>query len=184
MNSRYIMTRDEYLNKPKLCKFCNKILSYERKHLTFCNSSCAASFNNKGVHRHKSTKLISNCIFCGTPLNNGIKYCSLKCQGLYQTKCRIDKCWCVGYMEKKELPTSIRAHLISKSNNKCATCGWGELNPVTKQSPLTIHHIDGDCHNNSIDNLIVLCPNCHSITPNYGALNRGYSKRTYRSKSK
>lgn len=36
----------QYEDNPKLCKCCGKPLSYEDKHKTFCNSSCAASYNN------------------------------------------------------------------------------------------------------------------------------------------
>ena len=40
----------------------------------------------------------------------------------------------------------------------CAACGEGD------SSILTVHHIDGDPTNNLIENLQVLCPNCHCIT--------------------
>lgn len=30
-----------------------------------------------------------------------------------------------------------------------------------------IHHIDGDTKNNTLENLIMICPNCHAQTENY-----------------
>lgn len=36
----------EYNINPKLCKFCNEPLSYKDKRKIFCNSSCAAKYNN------------------------------------------------------------------------------------------------------------------------------------------
>lgn len=36
---------------------------------------------------------------------------------------------------------------------------------------MNVDHIDGDATNNSEDNLQLLCPNCHSLTENYGRLN-------------
>jgi hypothetical protein len=36
-----------------------------------------------------------------------------------------------------------------------------------------VEHIDGDWQNNNPENLILLCPNCHSLTPTYRGLNRG-----------
>lgn len=33
--------------------------------------------------------------------------------------------------------------------------------------PLELHHIDGDRFNNKFENLQILCPNCHALTPNY-----------------
>lgn len=37
--------------------------------------------------------------------------------------------------------------------------------------PLELHHIDGNTQNNSLDNLKLLCPNCHALTDNYRAKN-------------
>jgi 5-methylcytosine-specific restriction endonuclease McrA len=37
--------------------------------------------------------------------------------------------------------------------------------------PLELHHINGDKFDNRIENLQLLCPNCHSFTDNYRAKN-------------
>jgi hypothetical protein len=51
VNSRIV----EYNLNPKSCVQCQKILPYEKKHLKFCDSSCAATFNNTGkVHSVES----------------------------------------------------------------------------------------------------------------------------------
>ncbi len=56
--------------------------------------------------------------------------------------------------------------------NLCEHCGWSEK---TKDgyTPLELDHINGDRHDNRLENLRVLCPNCHSLTPTY----RGRGKR-------
>ena len=41
----------------------------------------------------------------------------------------------------------------------------------------TVNHKDGNKANNKEDNLDLLCPNCHSLTKNYGSLNKGNSTR-------
>lgn len=74
--------------------------------------------------------------------------------------------------------------MFMKHNNKCEKCGWGEVNPYTGKIPLQVHHIDGDCTNNSEENLQLLCPNCHSLTETYGGLNKGNSKRTKRNEKR
>ena len=50
--------------------------------------------------------------------------------------------------------------------HKCGECGKKMWRGVVL--PLQVHHIDGNNHNNTIDNLKLLCPNCHSITGNWG----------------
>ena len=37
----------EYNKNPNKCKFCEKVFPYEKRSNKFCNTSCAASFNNK-----------------------------------------------------------------------------------------------------------------------------------------
>lgn len=37
---------------------------------------------------------------------------------------------------------------------------------------LEVHHKDGDNHNNEIENLQYLCPNCHALTDNYRGKNK------------
>ena len=40
---------------------------------------------------------------------------------------------------------------------------------------LTLHvdHINGDFHDNGIENLRFLCPNCHSQTPTFAGKHKG-----------
>ncbi|EKD58876.1 MAG: hypothetical protein ACD_56C00036G0008 [uncultured bacterium] len=44
----------------------------------------------------------------------------------------------------------------------CEECGWNKVS-IDGRLPLELHHINGDSRDNRIENLIVLCPNCHSI---------------------
>lgn len=45
--------------------------------------------------------------------------------------------------------------------DKCELCGLSVWQ--NQKLPLELHHKDGDHYNNNLDNLIILCPNCHSI---------------------
>lgn len=42
--------------------------------------------------------------------------------------------------------------------HECAVCGYHDYDDI---SLLDVHHIDSNRDNNDIDNLIILCPNCH-----------------------
>lgn len=48
----------------------------------------------------------------------------------------------------------------------CEMCGWAEK---SKEGylPLELDHISGDRHDNRIENLRILCPNCHSLQPTH-----------------
>jgi hypothetical protein len=67
----------------------------------------------------------------------------------------------------------IRRYLFEKYDSKCCKCGWSEVNPTSGKIPLQIDHINGKWSDNSENNLQLLCPNCHSLTPYYGSLNKG-----------
>lgn len=51
----------------------------------------------------------------------------------------------------------------------CENCGNSEWldNPI----PLELHHINGINTDNRLENLQVLCPNCHALTDNYRGKN-------------
>lgn len=55
--------------------------------------------------------------------------------------------------------------LVALKGHKCECCQLEEWQgqPI----PLEVHHIDGDNLNNEIENLQLLCPNCHAQTENY-----------------
>jgi hypothetical protein len=48
---------------------------------------------------------------------------------------------------------------------KCECCGISEWNG--RSIVLELDHKDGNNKNNSLDNLQILCPNCHSQTPTF-----------------
>jgi len=50
-------------------------------------------------------------------------------------------------------------------SNKCKICGISEWNQ--NKISCELHHKDGNKYNHSLDNLQILCPNCHSQTDNF-----------------
>ena len=65
----------------------------------------------------------------------------------------------------KKTGSKLAAPLIALRGQKCECCGITEWlgNPIK----LEVHHIDGDIFNNELENLELLCPNCHAYTENY-----------------
>lgn len=58
--------------------------------------------------------------------------------------------------------------LLLKHNikeNKCECCGISEWQG--KPINCELHHKDGNRFNHSLENLTILCPNCHSQTENF-----------------
>jgi hypothetical protein len=64
----------------------------------------------------------------------------------------------------------IRAGLLDAV---CSSCGLTEW--LGKSIPLELDHIDGDNENNGIENLRIVCPNCHALTPTYRGKNTKYA---------
>ena len=60
----------------------------------------------------------------------------------------------------------IKKRIINDRGHKCeGPCQGTEW--YGYKIPLELHHIDGNNKNNEIDNLQLLCINCHYLTPNY-----------------
>ena len=52
----------------------------------------------------------------------------------------------------------------------CESCGLEEWLGV--QIPLELHHINGDNRDNRLENIRLLCPNCHALTETYRGRNK------------
>jgi hypothetical protein len=54
--------------------------------------------------------------------------------------------------------------------HKCEMCGITEWNG--EKAPIELDHINGKRNDNRIENLRILCPNCHAQTPTYRGKNK------------
>jgi len=78
----------------------------------------------------------------------------------------------------------VRRYLMDTFGECCMRCGWAERHPVTGRVPVELDHIDGDATNNRESNLRLLCPNCHSLTESYRALNKGQGRQRRRERER
>lgn len=72
------------------------------------------------------------------------------------------------YIKKETLSIpKLRRKLIEDGlkEDKCEKCKNSEW--MGQKLTLELHHKDYDKHNNKLENLELLCPNCHSLTPNH-----------------
>jgi hypothetical protein len=177
---------NEYNANPRKCKGCNADLPYEKKYNKFCNQSCAATFNNpfkKVIQERKNaakSKVTKDCASCGIVMENvryTRKYCCHRCSANHRQQVVFDQ---IEIGDKNLPPKNYKNYLISQRGNKCEDCGWDKVNTKTGNCPIELEHIDGNSGNNSIENLKLLCPNCHSLTSTYKNSNRGNGRSVRR----
>jgi predicted nucleic acid-binding Zn ribbon protein len=163
----------------EVCQQCGRELINKQK--KFCSAKCAAAYRK---YKRQKTEII--CQNCGKTFNGltGRKFCSVMCSNENLKKERLQKFLNSEYIldGNNGLPKFIREYLLDKAQYKCELCGFEGYNQKTGKTILQIHHKDGNSSNNTPENLLVICPNCHAMTENYMALNKGNSSRDKRYK--
>ena len=59
---------------------------------------------------------------------------------------------------------------VRLKEQKCEECGWAKKS-IDGRIPVELDHINGKHNDNRIENLRVLCPNCHSLKPTHRGRN-------------
>jgi len=150
------------VRKHNQCSFCgSKILKYGSQ---FCSTDCSNKSRsiaeteeqkNKRLERERLDELFKDY--------RGVEK---------QIKIKNFKLLSADYKDLKF--ESLRARIILEQDSCCGNCNISEWygNKIT----LELDHIDGNNKNNNRENLICLCPNCHSITPTWRGRNKKNSK--------
>lgn len=170
------------------CALCSKPFYKGLKHqknsksgLFFCSKEHQSEGFRRGLVTPGPTSSKPRCLDC----NNICRPTDGRCRKCYD-EWRIKE-WLSGNNEitigggvNKDTMKFVKKYLIETRGDKCEQCGFDEKAPDGR-SIIQMDHIDGNCMNNLIDNLRLLCPNHHAMTPNYGSLNKG-SGRAWRRK--
>lgn len=56
-------------------------------------------------------------------------------------------------------------------DQKCEKCNWAQVSRDGRV-PLELNHINGNHNDNRLENLQILCPNCHSLEPTHRGRNK------------
>jgi Zn finger protein HypA/HybF involved in hydrogenase expression len=92
--------------------------------------------------------------FTGKAWNFGLKFKPLHAKPLHEILVANSE-----YQSHKLRKRLIRENIFEAKCSNCNLKEWLGL-PI----PLELEHIDGDRYNNRLENLKLLCPNCHALT--------------------
>ena len=122
--------------------------------------------NHRCPNCGQKNRIIKECAWCGKKIErtvsqvernqSGYFYCCQQHGNLHKNFLR---------KESGEWDDSLNYRLkaFEVYPHKCSCCGWDEDERI-----LEVHHIDENRKNNSLENLIILCPTCHrKITLGY-----------------
>ena len=149
----------------------------------FCSKKCAMSrsfsietlkkiseSNRKPWTEERKTNYVHTSFFTEESIKKSIDTCKLKRENRIKD--------CLDRKDYNSMPGKFRRALILKEVNYCCeSCHNSHW--LGKPLWLEIHHKDGNNKNNVRENLIVVCPNCHSVVDeNYRFRNRKHTPET------
>lgn len=145
--------------KQKPCPECGKTV---RIGYTFCSRLCSSVATGK---RRRKKASQNSCVSCGNATGNA-RYCSKDCEAVHKKR----KNDGLAFSNTPNF-TAIRRIVLVDQAGCCADCGNHEwlCNPI----PLQLDHKNGNADDWRRENLRLLCPNCHALTPTFGAKNKG-----------
>ena len=161
----------------KMCPKCNK---EHEKSGKYCSRSCANSRTFSNLSKQKKKE--ANLKFYSSLTEEERKKINEDKRSKYDyddqqrraAETKRQQSWSRPY---EEMGTeSVKKRILHERAHRCEICGIGNS---WNNKPLMVEldHIDGNNKNNKVDNLRLLCPNCHSQTPTFRARNIKTNKK-------
>ncbi|SOK58713.1 hypothetical protein [Yersinia phage fHe-Yen9-04] len=151
----------------KQCLNCNNEIDDKKK---FCNSSCAAKYNNSHRILSEETKSKISKSLKGREVKfietENVKSGRLRA-GAKRREAALEQLMKRDFNDLSLVRKKKRVRI--EQENKCFRCGLNEW--MNEPLILEVDHIDGDNTNNIRENLRALCPNCHSQTDTWRGTN-------------
>lgn len=93
-------------------------------------------------------------------------------RGVISPRPRLEPLASVLSVGKRRNPHHVKARLIDAGlkERRCESCGLESW--LGEPLSLELHHVNGDGQDNRLENLQLLCPNCHRQTDTWGGRNR------------
>lgn len=164
------------------CQVCKAIFESKRKNKKTCSTEChkiirlgsyKKSYDFEDLREHvASSHTIAEVLRKLTLAPRGANYFTIK---RHVQRLGLDTSHWTGqaWSKDKQLKnwndynrsSSLKPILLRERGRRCENCMLNEWlgEPIT----IEMDHIDGDRTNNDPNNLRLLCPNCHSLTPTW-----------------
>ena len=147
------------------CDYCNREFKRKKSQLKlavkhYCSMNCARQGSRKGkvVECFECKKLVYKSLKALKTSISQNYFCSRSCSNIWigkQQRVENNPNWSGGASSYK--------NIFSRTNTKkmCILC------KKYNSRILCVHHVDRNRKNNSINNLVWLCMNCHFLVHNY-----------------
>ena len=140
---------EQYKRRPNTkCSICNKKIYRRPKEIesgqVFCSVRCAGI----GCRKEKP------CAICKKPILSSLnkKTCSRACANIQRTGIKYH----LGSpRDKVKYQKGLKLRLLKERGHKCEKCNY------SKYEILQVHHKDRNRNHNELNNLELICPNCH-----------------------
>ena len=156
-----------FYNMTKLCKKCGTEFTPEKGLLNFCSQKCTKGREQTPeMSQKKREKTLRHW-------EPGGKFREYDWDTLNKDATKIKKSLSKWYLKadlrvqngEQLSDETTKRYLIEKHGHNCWMCDLSEWRG--EKLHLEMDHIDGNNKNNNINNIRILCPNCHSITPTW-----------------